>query len=174
MSYYSIGSYFKDVGITIVASLGMGLMLALAADLVMVKKASAASERELIEQASEENVGIPVLWARGYTNGCEEGLMGFYDTRRKRVVMCEAGLDDYAEMIDTLRHEVWHAVQYNCNGGQTVLSDEQIRNGLKRSDVRVMRKHYKQHKHRLEGEARTVAQMPTPNFLQGLERYCAF
>ena len=174
MAYYSIGSYCRDVGITILGSLGMGLMLALAADLVMVKKASAASERLLIEQASEANVGVPVLWARRGAAGCKQNLLGFYDRLNKRIVMCEDSIDDRAEMIETLKHEVWHGVQHNCNGGQSVLSDHQIRLGLRPTDRSVMHDHYEAYKHRLEGEARTVSQLPTPNFLHGLERYCAF
>lgn len=172
MPYYSLSSYCKDVGITIVGSLGMGLILALAADLVMAKKASASTERVLIEQASESNVGIPVLWARRGAAGCKQNLLGFYDRLNKRIVMCEDSIDDRAEMIETLKHEVWHGVQHNCNGGQSVLTDNQIRLGLRTSDHSAMHQHYEEHKHRLEGEARTVSQLPTENFLEGLERYC--
>ena len=110
----------------------MGLLLAMAADALMTRKAHAFAEREMIEHTAERLIGARVLWARGRTNKCEEnGLLGYYHPATRRVVMCEANLSGIPAMLETLRHETWHAAQHLCNGDRAVLSDERLRRGMR-------------------------------------------
>ena len=173
MNYYQWRAFARDLTITCAGSLAMGLLLAMAADVALPKRAHAGSARELIEYEAETTIGTRVFWARGMTNGCKANLLGFYNTQTQQIVMCESNISDVPEMLEILKHETWHAAQFMCNGGQSVLTDEQIRIGLRHSDRSVMRTSYPSGQHRLEAEARTVSQLPTPNFLRGLRSYCA-
>ena len=172
MSYYRWRAFARDVAITCAGSLAMGLLLAVAADSLMAKKAQAFPERKLIENVAEREVGARVLWARGLTNGCEKNLLGYYRPSKRTVVMCERNLSGIPAMLETLRHETWHAVQHLCNGNRPVLSDHRLRESMKASDKRILRTGYKPADHRLEAEARVVGQLPTKNFVDGVRAYC--
>ena len=177
MSYYQWRVFARDVTICCVGSVAMGLGLAMLADMAMPKKAQAQpSELRLIEQAVERAAGTRVLWARGRTHGCTSStLLGFYAPDKNHVVMCESNLRGSLPMaIELMKHEGWHAVQFRCNRGRPVLRDDQLRNGMRRSDKRILRNAYPAHQHRLEAEARTVAQLPTQHFLAGVEAYCRY
>ena len=172
MAYYRWRAFARDVAITCAGSLAMGLLLAVAADSLMAKKAQAFPERKLIENVAEREVGARVLWARGLTNGCEKNLLGYYRPSKRTVVMCERNLSGIPAMLETLRHETWHAVQHLCNGNRPVLSDHRLRESMKASDKRILRTGYKPADHRLEAEARVVGQLPTKNFVDGVRAYC--
>ena len=172
MAYYHWRAFARDVAITCAGSLAMGLLLAVAADSLMAKKAQAFPERKLIENVAEREVGARVLWARGLTNGCEKNLLGYYRPSKRTVVMCERNLSGIPAMLETLRHETWHAVQHLCNGNRPVLSDHRLRESMKASDKRILRTGYKPADHRLEAEARVVGQLPTKNFVDGVRAYC--
>ena len=172
MAYYHWRAFARDVAITCAGSMAMGLLLAVAADAVMPGKAQAFAERRLIEDVAEQEVGARVLWARGLTNGCEKNLLGYYRPSKKTVVMCERNLSGIPAMLETLRHEVWHAVQHLCNGDRPVLSDHRLRQSMRASDKRILRKGYKPADHRLEAEARVLEQLPTRNFVDGVRAYC--
>ena len=172
MAYYHWRTYVRDVVITCAGSMAMGLLLAMAADALMAKKAHAFGERKMIENTAEHLIGARVLWAKGLTNGCEKDLLGFYHPARRRVVMCEANLSGIPAMLATLRHETWHAAQHLCNGNRPVLSDERLRRGMRESDKRILRSAYKPKDHRLEAEARVLGQLPTKNFIDGVRYYC--
>ena len=172
MAYYHWRAFARDVAIACAGSMAMGLLLAVAADAVMPGKAQAFAERQLIEDVAEQEVGARVLWARGLTNGCEKNLLGFYQPARRRVVMCERNLSGIPAMLETLRHETWHAAQHLCNNNRPVLSDERLRRGMRESDKRILRSGYKPKDHRLEAEARVLGQLPTRNFVDGVRAYC--
>ena len=172
MKYYHWRAFARDVAITCAGSMAMGLLLAMAADAVMPRKAQAFAERQLIEDVAEQEVGARVLWARGLTNGCEKNLLGYYRPSKRTVVMCERNLSGIPAMLDTLRHETWHAVQHLCNGNRPVLSDDRLRQSMRASDKRILRTGYKPADHRLEAEARVLEQLPTRNFLDGVRAYC--
>ena len=41
--------------------------------------------------------------------------------------MCEGfHRGDFLELVDTLKHEGWHAVQHQCREGSPLLSEQQI------------------------------------------------
>ena len=172
MAYYHWRAFARDVTITCAGSMAMGLLLAVAADAVMPKKAQAFAEREMIEHTAERLSGARVLWARGMTNKCEPNLLGFYHPATRRIIMCEASLSGIPAMLETLRHETWHAAQHLCNNNRPVLSDERLRRGMRESDKRILRSGYKPKDHRLEAEARVLGQLPTKNFIDGVRAYC--
>ena len=175
MSYYQWRVFARDVAVTCAGSMAMGLGLAMLADMALPKKAEAMpSELRLIERTVERAAVTRILWARGRTNGCNKStLLGFYAPDKNRVIMCESNLRGSLPMaIELVKHESWHAVQFRCNKGRPVLRDDQLRNGMRRKDKRILREAYPQHQHRLEAEARTVSQLPTQHFLAGVEAYC--
>ena len=146
-------------------ALGLGVLLPIAA--------LPSSELRLIEQSVERAAGTRILWAYGMTHGCKKHLLGFYEPGSNRVIMCESNLNDSLPMaLEILKHEAWHAIQFRCNGGRPVLRDDQLRDGMRVSDKRILRKAYPATQHRLEAEARTVSQLPTRNFLDGALAYC--
>ena len=176
MAYYQWRTFARDVTICCVGSVAMGLSLAVLADMAMPKKAQARpSELRMIEQAVERAAGTRVLWAKGRTHGCNAStLLGFYAPDKNTVIMCESNLRGSLPMaIELIKHEGWHAVQFRCNRGRPVLRDDQLRNGMRRSDKDILRRAYPADQHRLEAEARTVAQLPTQHFLAGVEAYCS-
>ena len=172
MAYYHWRAFTRDVAVTCAGSLAMGLLLAVAADSLMAKKAQAFPERRLIENVAEREVGARVLWARGLTNGCEEHLLGYYRPSKQTVVMCERNLSGIPAMLSTLKHETWHAVQHLCNSDRPVLSDHRLRHGMTANDKQILRNGYKPADHRLEAEARVLEQLPTRNFVDGVRAYC--
>ena len=176
MAYYHWRVFARDVAVTCAGSVAMGLLLAIAADMAMPKRAQARpSELRLIERTVERAAGTRILWARGRTHGCNKStLLGFYAPDKNRVIMCESNLRGSLPMaIELVKHESWHAVQFRCNGGRPVLRDDQLRNGMRRKDKAILREAYPEQQHRLEAEARTVSQLPTQHFLAGVEAYCS-
>ena len=175
MAYYHWRAFVRDVAVTCAGSMAIGLLLAIAADMAMPKKAEARpSELRLIEQTVERAAGTRILWARGRTHGCtSNSLLGFYAPDKNHVIMCESNLRNSLPLaLELIKHESWHAVQFRCNRGRPVLRDDQLRNGMRRKDKAILREAYPQYQHRLEAEARTVSQLPTQHFLAGVEAYC--
>ena len=172
--YYQWRAFARDVAITCGVAVVGGLGVATLIDAVLPQKGHAYTyERELIERTAEDYVGVKVLWARGNTNGCKPNLLGFYSLPKRTVIMCEATIETIPQMMETLKHETWHGVQHVCNGNRPVLNDDQLRNGMTRSDRRILRSAYPPAQHRLEAEARVVGQLPTPNFIDGVQVYCS-
>ena len=124
-----------------------------------------------IETVIEKTVGTKVLWSNGHSL-CKRNTYGFYHLGKNIVVMCQGNHHyDYNELVGTLKHEGWHAVQHRCNNNRAALSDELIRKNmdLRTSDVL----HGYPHKqHRSEAEARVVEKIPTRNWIQGVKVYC--
>ena len=165
MAYYHWRAFARDVAITCAGSIAMGLLLAVAA--------GASTELRMIERSVEDAAGTRILWALGMTHGCKKNLLGFYEPRSNRVIMCESNLNGSLPMaLEILKHESWHAIQFQCNEGRPVLRDAQLRAGMRRSDKAILRNAYPANQHRLEAEARTVSQLPTRNFLDGAMAYC--
>ena len=175
MTYHHPLTWLREIAAVAVISSCGGLGLGLLADALAPKPAKAwRNEVRTIERAIE-GIGSRVLWAKGgYARCSNTRLLGYYSPEERKVIMCQSNLVDNSdvEIVDTMRHEGWHAVQFICNEAKTVLSDQQLRDGMKPSDKRILRKFYSANQHRLEAEARVVAQLPTSNFLKGVKAYC--
>ena len=121
-----------------------------------------------------ERLGARVFWMRMNTGTCaQRGLLGVYDLRKRTVFMCQQRLRSSSEpLIDTLKHEGWHAVQSICNGWRPVLGDHKIRALLSQSDKEILRESYDESQHRMEAEARAIENVPTEAYLRGVDHYC--
>lgn len=126
-------------------------------------------------EASIERMGTKVYWASVNYPGCNDGkgaLLGFYSPPKNHVVLCNLRGQDSAELLDTIKHEGWHAAQHRCNRYRPVLSDAQIRQGLSTQDRMDLRRLYRTDRQRGEAEARAVAKLPTPVYLRGFHKVC--
>lgn len=124
-----------------------------------------------------ESLGTPVLWAHDQDTHCRSTskggvLLGFYDPRNDRVVMCPAIREFAKGPLGLIKHEGWHAIQHKCNKGQAVLSDDQIRARLTSNDRQLLRQHYKAKDQRLEAEARAVSTLSTATWVRGAKKAC--
>ena len=78
---------------------------------------------------------------------------------------------DFYELVDTLKHEGWHAVQQQCRKGAPVLSQQQIASQICRVDIfNVDNYHPKQQ--RLESEARIMAKVNVKNWIRLVKQEC--
>lgn len=150
---------------------------ALAAALLIAGPAVAATKDDVLRiEAFVERIGTPVLWSQNHSS-CKTNnggrLLGFYMPDKNHVVMCEASRDSINGVLGTMKHEGWHAIQKQCNGGKAALRDDQIRAGLTQDDRELLRKFYKNSEHRLEAEARAVATLPVEVWLRGAQKVCA-
>ena len=133
---------------------------------------SFTSEINAIESVIENRVGTKVLWSNGH-DLCKGNIYGFYNPGKDVVVMCQENHSfDYNELIGTLKHEGWHAVQHKCNNNKAALSDELIRKHMD-SRTRNVLHNYPHKQHRSEAEARVVENIPTKNWINGVEFYCS-
>ena len=130
-----------------------------------------------IEQVIENVVGTKVYWSRKdpECKSNKEGWVtyGFYDPSRNIIIMCQ--YNNYMNnsgILETLKHEGWHAVQHMCNNYRAALTDEQIRPHLHSDDKHSLRHGYHPKQHRAEAEARVVEQIPTRNWIKGVREYC--
>lgn len=123
-----------------------------------------------------ESMGTKVLWSNNHSSCKSKGhtLLGYFAPRWNHIVMCDVNRTSRSasELIDTLKHEGWHAAQFKCSRNNQVLSDPQIRQGLTRKDRQLIRELYPANQHRSEAEARAVAKLPTPVFLRGFKKVC--
>ena len=125
-----------------------------------------------IESVIEKTVGTKVLWSNGHSL-CKSNLYGFYNPAKDVVVMCQGNhRHDYGELVGTLKHEGWHAVQNKCNNNRAALSDELIRKHMDTRTSDVLHS-YPHKQHRSEAEARVVERIPTANWIQGVKIYCS-
>ena len=115
-----------------------------------------------------------ILWSNhSKTLGCKgRSLYGYYNIPRGFVVMCQGfHRDDLTELIDTLKHEGWHAVQHQCRKGKPLLSEQQIATRIRREDAfNVHGYHPKQQ--RLESEARVIAKMEDQAWIRLVRQQC--
>jgi len=148
---------------------GLGLLWTSPAQASQVRNDILRVESEI------EYIGTKVFWARSNYPGCKSDagkLLGFYSPSKNHVVLCNHGRLNTDELLDTIKHEGWHAAQYRCNGSRPVLSDAQIRMGLSRQDRSDLRVLYRTEHQRREAEARAVAKLPTPVYLRGFRKVC--
>jgi len=115
-----------------------------------------------------------IFWSNNSkTFGCKgRSLYGYYNIPRGYVVMCEGfHRGDFHELVDTLKHEGWHAVQHQCRKGAPLLSEQQIASRIRREDAfNVHNYHPKQQ--RLESEARIIAKMNDQDWIKLVKDQC--
>ena len=115
-----------------------------------------------------------IFWSNNSkTFGCKgRSLYGYYNIPRGYVVMCEGfHRGDLHELVDTLKHEGWHAVQHQCRKGAPLLSEQQIASRIRREDAfNVHNYHPKQQ--RLESEARVIAKMNDQDWISLVKDQC--
>ena len=136
---------------------------------------SATDWKEVQEVESRiERLGARVYWSNMNTGVCaQRGMLGIYKIRERTVYMCQQSIRNSREpLMETLKHEGWHAVQQICNGGRAVLSDAKIRALLSEGHKRTLRQHYDASQHRLEAEARALEAVRTHAYLRGVNHYC--
>ena len=150
--------------------------LALLAGLLFVAAPVSATNWTEVQQIESriERLGARVYWSKMNNGLCSKrGLLGTFQISTRTVYMCQQSIRDSGEpLIETLKHEGWHAVQYICNNSRAVLSDAKIRVLLSEGDKRTLRKHYDASQHRLEAEARALEAVPTHAYLRGVNHYC--
>ena len=115
-----------------------------------------------------------ILWSNNSkTWGCKgRNLYGYYRITNELIVMCQGFHNgDLVELIDTLKHEGWHAVQHRCRNGVPYLDDQQIAERLPQRDaINVHSYHPKQQ--RLESEARVMAKIDDAQWIQLVKHEC--
>ena len=115
-----------------------------------------------------------ILWSNNSkTWGCKgRNLYGYYRITNELIVMCQGFHNgDLVELIDTLKHEGWHAVQHRCRNGVPYLDDQQIAERLPQRDaINVHSYHPKQQ--RLESEARVMAKIDDAQWIQLVKNEC--
>ena len=130
---------------------------------------------EQLGQAIKEVLGPrSIIWSNNSkTFGCKgRSLYGYYNIQRGFVVMCQGfHKGDFNELVDTLKHEGWHAVQQQCRKGVPFLSQQQIVSQISRADAfNVHNYHPKQQ--RLESEARIMAKVNDKNWIRVVKQEC--
>lgn len=124
-----------------------------------------------IEQVIETHVLTQVLWTSDRLK-CKDGIMGFYSFEEDLIYICEKSHEgDYDEIVGTLKHEGWHAVQVKCNNKRAVYTDSEIINGMRRRDIKAV-VHYPQIQKRLEAEARLIELMDNKDYVQLVMARC--
>ena len=112
-----------------------------------------------VEHAIEETTGTPVRWTRNGGSCAPQGdggiVLGYYPLSTKEITMCQRGSVS-TELMNTLMHEGWHAVQNRCTG-RPVLSDDQINDLLTPLIGATCASSIPSSSIGLEGEARAVA-----------------
>lgn len=115
-----------------------------------------------------------IFWSNNSkTFGCKgRSLYGYYNIPRGFVVMCQGfHKGDFNELVDTLKHEGWHAVQQQCRKGEPFLSKKQIASRISHQDAfNVHNYHPKQQ--RLESEARIIAKLTDKKWIRLVKQEC--
>ena len=115
-----------------------------------------------------------IIWSNNSkTFGCKgRSLYGYYNISRGFVVMCQGfHKGDFYELVDTLKHEGWHAVQQQCRKGVPFLSQQRIVSQISHADsFNVHNYHPKQQ--RLESEARIMAKVNDKNWIRLVKQEC--
>ena len=127
---------------------------------------------ELLEIEKQiEELGTKVYWANSHPL-CTQGLLGAYIPSEDKIFICQDNHQkDYEELLGTLKHEGWHAVQGKCNKNKSVLSDEELRRHIKLRDRKILHS-YHYGSERGEAEARVIEQLPTKSWIKGVRFYC--
>ena len=127
-----------------------------------------------IEAVIELRVRTNVIWSDGHEFCLQrQGLYGAYIPHADFIIMCQENHNrDYNELVGTLKHEGWHAVQVKCNQYRAALSDDQIRPHLKDRDRKNLHGYHPKQA-RAEAEARVVEQIPTDAWIRGVNAYCS-
>jgi hypothetical protein len=129
------------------------------------------NELFLVQSAIERFVGSRVYWDDSHEL-CQKALYGAYIPSYDSMYICVSNHQgDYEELLGTIKHEGWHAVQNKCNSNRAALLDDQIRQHLKPRDKKTLHS-YHPNQHRAEAEARVVEQIPTSNWIKGVSVYC--
>lgn len=130
---------------------------------------------ERLGQTIKEVLGPrPIIWSnQSKTFGCKgRSLYGYYNIPRGYVVMCEGfHRGDFLELVDTLKHEGWHAVQHRCREGLPLLSEQQIAARISNKDAFNVH-NYHPKKQRLESEARIIAKMNDQEWINLVKQQC--
>ena len=122
----------------------------------------AANANELADTVQQ--AGIQIKWPSHDSACLEEKLYGFYRFADRSVHVCDRGSDE--EQINTLRHELIHAVQH-CNGDQAVLSSN-----LSPLFPQLSGLGYDPAVLRTEAEARVLASIPYEGLITLIRTYC--
>ena len=118
-----------------------------------------------------ESLGTPVYWANEHSL-CTEGLLGAYIPKEDAIYICQENHNrDFLELLGTLKHEGWHAVQKKCQKDLAVLTDAQIRSHLKIRDRKNLHSYHPKNK-RADAEARVIEQIPTIPWIKGVRELC--
>lgn len=125
-----------------------------------------------IEATTEKNIGTAVIWSDGHEFCSKQYLLGAYIPSKDFIIICQSNHgQNYDELVGTLKHEGWHAVQHKCNDFRAALSDEQIRPHLKDRDRKNLHSYHPKQT-RAEAEARVVEQIPTRAWIRAVKVYC--
>ena len=129
-----------------------------------------------------ESIGTKVIWAsKPFRRNGEltcQGTYGYYSRATDYTMICQnshlnegSSIDNQNELISTLKHEGWHAVQYKCNGSKPVLSENQIKKGLNLKALKSLHQYHPLDAY-LEAEARIIEQIPSDVYIRGFKYYC--
>lgn len=147
------------------------LILGSAFFFLLAAPAQALTEEVRKIEKQIESLGTPVLWIKSHPL-CGPGLLGAYIPRMDTVFICQSNLNrNYRMLVETLRHEGWHVVQYKCNKYRAAFSDEEIRPHLRKTDQFNLHS-YHPRQQRAEAEARMIQQVPTEAWIRGVRAYC--
>ena len=125
-----------------------------------------------IQDAITASTGTHVVWVKRGGQCSGHTLMGYYDASKNALFVCQGNHEgDYEEILGTLKHEGWHAVQQKCNSGKAALSDDELRNRLRQRDKNDLRA-YPEAQQRMEAEARVMELLPTSEWISQILRYC--
>ena len=121
-----------------------------------------------------KRLGARLIWMRINSGACtRRGLLGVYKPEDRTIFLCQQSIrDNTAPLIETLRHEGWHAVQQICNNGRPVMSKVKIFSLLTDSDRKNLREFYDRSQYPLEAEARAIEKLSTDDYLRDIDRYC--
>lgn len=98
--------------------------------------------------------------------------MGYYSPQEEAIYICQSNHSgDYEEIMGTLKHEGWHAVQHKCNSGRAALSDDEIRARIRNRDIESLAD-YPDEQRRLEAEARVFEILSNSEWINNLYKYC--
>jgi hypothetical protein len=103
---------------------------------------------------------------------CRSGTLGAYIPDRRAIIIClgnHAG--DYQELIRTIKHEGWHAVQDTCNNNHPAFDDNVILRYLEIRDKQILHEYHPGDR-RLEAEARLIEKVETEKWIRGMLKYC--
>ena len=136
-----------------------------------VRTLAFTDEIKNIENAIE-SIGTKVYWSND-NKICSQNLLGAYIPKKDIIYICQDNHQkDYNELVGTLKHEGWHAIQNKCTKNKQIVSDEKIRNALKLRDRQVLHEYHPRNQ-RAEAEARVVEQIVTETWIRGVATYCS-